>query len=177
MNPLINNKKTRWTIFCDIYFSCHINYPQEQPSGGGHPSYSQAFAISFFHTRCTSFRINSSLHTFFLRVFVIFHSSCSHAQVFGKILVHEFHIWYSHTECFLLSCYFRRSRSEKGWGILLCWSTSHRASTLPTQPPRVLTMSVHRETKYLMYYEFVILCHNYFFFTHHWYVGFLIIIC
>ena len=30
--------------------------------------------------------------------FVLFDSFCSHAPVFGKTLVHEFHIFYSHTE-------------------------------------------------------------------------------
>ena len=33
---------------------------------------------------------------------VLLHSCCSHAQVFGKTLVHEFLISYSHTEWYLL---------------------------------------------------------------------------
>ena len=32
----------------------------------------------------------------------LFHSCCSHARVFGKTLVHEFHISYSNTEWYLL---------------------------------------------------------------------------
>ena len=33
--------------------------------------------------------------------FVLFHTCCSHAPVFGKTLLHEFLISYSHTECYL----------------------------------------------------------------------------
>ena len=44
----------------------------------------------FFHDRFTSFRTHASLLTFFC-LFVLFHS-CFHARVFGKTLVHEFHI-------------------------------------------------------------------------------------
>ena len=49
--------------------------------------------------------INLSLFTFFfLCFFVVFHSCCSHSQVYGKTLVHEFPISSSHTEWnFLLS--------------------------------------------------------------------------
>ena len=38
----------------------------------------------------------------FLCFYVLFHSCISNAQVFGKTLVHEFHISYSYTECYLL---------------------------------------------------------------------------
>ena len=41
------------------------------------------------------------------RVFVLFHSCCSHEQVFGRTLVHEFPIFYSHTEWNLLSSFCR----------------------------------------------------------------------
>ena len=34
--------------------------------------------------------------------FILFHSCCSHALVFGKTLVHEFPISYSHTEFYLV---------------------------------------------------------------------------
>ena len=57
---------------------------------------------------CAPSHIHSSLLTFFLYFYVLFHSFCSHAQVFRKILVHESHISYSHTEWNLLS-----SLSEK----------------------------------------------------------------
>ena len=42
----------------------------------------------------TYFQTNASLLTFF----ILFHSSCSDARVFGKTLVHEFPINYTHTE-------------------------------------------------------------------------------
>ena len=32
----------------------------------------------------------------------LFHSCCSHASVFGKTLVHQFHISYSHTEWYFI---------------------------------------------------------------------------
>ena len=57
---------------------------------------------SFFRVRCT-FHIHSPLLTFFLCFTVLFQSCCSHVQVFGKTLVHEFPIFYSHTEWNLLS--------------------------------------------------------------------------
>ena len=66
----------------------------------------------FFRVRCTSFHIHSPLLTFFLCFIVLFQSCCSHAQVFGKTLVHEFPILYSHTEWNLLS---------SGTNTLLWW--------------------------------------------------------
>ena len=39
----------------------------------------------------------------YLCLFMLFHSCCSHARVFGKTLVHEFHISYSHTEWYILA--------------------------------------------------------------------------
>ena len=44
----------------------------------------------FFRVRCTSFHIHSPLFTFFLCFIVLFQSCCTHVQVFGKTLVHEF---------------------------------------------------------------------------------------
>ena len=41
------------------------------------------------------------LHPLF---FVFFHSCCFHAQVFGRTLLHEFHLFYSHTKWNL--CFF-----------------------------------------------------------------------
>ena len=43
-----------------------------------------------------------SLLNFFICFFVLFDPCCSHARVFGKTLVHEFPISYSHTEWYLL---------------------------------------------------------------------------
>ena len=51
----------------------------------------------FFHARFPSFHTHASLLTFFVCCFILLHSCCSHAQVFGKTLVHEFPISYSHT--------------------------------------------------------------------------------
>ena len=62
-----------------------------------------AFGTSFFcRARFTSFHPHASFLTSFFYFFVLFHSSCSHAQVFGKIPVHEFQISYSLTEWYLL---------------------------------------------------------------------------
>ena len=55
-----------------------------------------------FGVRGTSFHI-CSLLKFFLCFIVLFQSCCSHARVFGKTLVHEFLIFYSHTEWNFLS--------------------------------------------------------------------------
>ena len=43
-------------------------------------------------------------HLLFFSFSVLFHSCCFHAQVFGKILVHEFLISYSHTEWYNCKC-------------------------------------------------------------------------
>ena len=51
--------------------------------------------LFFVHT-------HAPLFTSFVCFFILFHSCCSHAQVFRKTLVHEFHISYSHTEWYLL---------------------------------------------------------------------------
>ena len=53
--------------------------------------------LLLFHIRFTSFHIHASLLTFFCFM-VLFHSCCSHVRMFGKILVHEYHISYGHTE-------------------------------------------------------------------------------
>ena len=58
----------------------------------------------------TSFHMHSPvspLLTFFLCFSVLFQSCCSHVQVFGKILVHEFPIFYSHTESLNGTCSLR----------------------------------------------------------------------
>ena len=59
--------------------------------------------LFFSRAHFTSFYTRSSLLTFFFCFFVLFHSSCSHARVFEKTLLHEFHISSSHTECI---CFF-----------------------------------------------------------------------
>ena len=64
--------------------------------------------LHFFRVRFASFRAHSSLLAFFLCFFIFFHSCCSRARVFGKTLVHEFPISYSHTEWYL---FFFRQRN------------------------------------------------------------------
>ena len=59
------------------------------------PSYMQVGRRDFFFFRAlsSSFHIHSSSHLiYFLGFCVLLHDCCSHAQVFGKTLVHEFHI-------------------------------------------------------------------------------------
>ena len=53
--------------------------------------------LHFVRARFTSVHAHASLLVFF-SFSVLFHSCCSHAQVFGKTLLHEFLISYSHTE-------------------------------------------------------------------------------
>ena len=72
----------------------------------------QSDRTGLFRVRCTSFHIHFPLLTFFLCFIVLFQSCCSHAQVFGKTLVHEFPIFYNHTEWNLLS---------SGTNTLLWW--------------------------------------------------------
>ena len=51
--------------------------------------------------------------------FVLFHSYCSHARVFGKTLVHDFPISCSHTEWYLL---FHSVKAMNNWK----WSLLHK---------------------------------------------------
>ena len=56
----------------------------------------------FFRAHCAFFNFNSYVLTLFTCFFVSFQSCCSHAQVFGRTLVHEFHFLYCHTDRNLL---------------------------------------------------------------------------
>ena len=58
--------------------------------------------LLFFRAGFASFHTHVTLLTFFVCFFILFHSCCSHARVFGKTLVHEFPISYSPTEWYLL---------------------------------------------------------------------------
>ena len=58
--------------------------------------------LFFSSARFTSFHTHASLLTFFVCFFVLFHSCYSHARVFGKTLVHEFHVSYSNIEFYFL---------------------------------------------------------------------------
>ena len=55
-----------------------------------------------FRSHFASFHTHASLLTFFVCFFILFHSCCSHARVFGKTLAHKFPLSYSHTEWYLL---------------------------------------------------------------------------
>ena len=64
----------------------------------------------FFRGRFTSFHTHASLLTLFC-FFILFHSCCSHARVFRKTLLHEFPIYYRHTEWYFLffrQCSYKR---------------------------------------------------------------------
>ena len=54
-----------------------------------------------FRTRFDYFHTRASLLTFFFCFFVLFHSCRFHAPVFGRTLMHEFHISDSHYESYL----------------------------------------------------------------------------
>ena len=64
-------------LFVNIVFKLHGDGPSD-----------------FFHAIFTSFHTHASLLTFFVCFFILFHSCCSSAHVFGKTLLHEFHISY-----------------------------------------------------------------------------------
>ena len=66
---------------------------------------------SFVRACFASFHSHSSLLTIFVCLIVLFRSCCSRAWVFGKTLVHEFPMSYSHTEWYLLFFARRNSRS------------------------------------------------------------------
>ena len=69
----------------------------QQPRRKMGMSYSLGFWALIFRARINSFHARPSLLIFF-SLFVLFHSFCSHSQVFGNTLVHEFPISYSHTK-------------------------------------------------------------------------------
>ena len=61
-------------------------------------------AIFIFYPARGSRWIYFSILMFFHFFLFLFHCCCSHVQVFGKALVHEFPIFYSHTWHCLLFC-------------------------------------------------------------------------
>ena len=101
---------------------------------------------SFFRVHCASFHNHSPLLIFFLCCIVLFQSCCSHAQVFGKTLLHEFSIFYSHTEWNLLS---------SGTNTLLWWRACFKKlnykqtnSTLPVEVlPTIVRVSDFKKWK------------------------------
>ena len=68
--------------------------------GGGRPERQFRPSELFFRASFTSFFTHSSHLTFFC-FFVLFHSCCYHSRMFGKTLLHELHIFYSHTEWYI----------------------------------------------------------------------------
>ena len=88
------------------------------------------FRFTFFHT-------HSCRLTFFC-FFVLFHSCSSHAGVFGKTLVHEFHISYCHTEWYLL---FSDSATINAHRAGAIWYKYERAGILVTQNEKKLGYS------------------------------------
>ena len=69
--------------------------------------------LLFFRARFAFFHTQASLLTSFVCFFILFHYCCSHAQVFGKTLVHELPISYSHTEWYLH--FFRSVKAMNNW--------------------------------------------------------------
>ena len=69
--------------------------------------------------RWTYFHIHSPLLAIFLSVFVLLKSCCSHAQVFGRTLVHESLIFYCQIEWNLLSSLYDNSENILKVGGLL----------------------------------------------------------
>ena len=69
----------------------------------------------FFHASFTAFHTLFSLLNFFC-YFVLFHSCFSHARVFGKTLMHEFLIFYPHTEQYLLFSYSATTNAQCVFG-------------------------------------------------------------
>ena len=66
----------------------------------------------FFRACCASFHTHASFLAFFVCIFVLFHSCCSHALVFGKTLLHQLIMFYSHTEWYFP--FFKRRNSLFG---------------------------------------------------------------
>ena len=84
----------------------------------------------FFRALFTSFHTHASLLTVFICLFVLFHSCCSHVRMFGKTLVHEFPISYSHTEWSLRFSLFGARGTKQLWPIYRHCSWSGRWSHL-----------------------------------------------
>ena len=77
------------------------NTPARIPHFLCHSEWNFLFDLSCILTsRFASFHTDASLLTFF-SFFILYHFCCSHALVFGKTLMHAFHISYSHTEWYL----------------------------------------------------------------------------
>ena len=61
----------------------------------------------------------SRVSSYILRLFILFHSCCSHAELLFTTLVHEFHILYNH----VLSSFWDDSENYLKWSLLiLTWN-------------------------------------------------------
>ena len=78
--------------------------------------------ICFVPMHFISFHTHASPLTIFVCFFIVFHSWCFHSRVFGKTLVHEFQISYTHTEWFLL---FSRGEIVLAWPKLRLSKSNH----------------------------------------------------
>ena len=98
--------------------------------------------LLFFRARLAFFHIQASLLTSFVCFFILFHSCCSHTHMFGKTLVHEFPISYSHTEWYLP--FFALWRQWIiGNGALLNKSYYYLGGNDPSsRQPRVISYSI-----------------------------------
>ena len=88
-----------FSIFCKIKQFIIIVFwiGNNRPSG---------FLFTFVPALLLSILTPLLILTKFVCFFILFHSCCSHAKVFGKTLVHEFHISSSRTEWYLF--FFRQ---------------------------------------------------------------------
>ena len=96
-------------ILCLLSFNFHQVVSDSPP---GLHSFSCSLYFSLYSP------LSLTLSTCFIVLAVPIRFCCSHARVFGKILVHEFPISYSHTEWNLLSS-LSFDRLCFGWGVLL----------------------------------------------------------
>ena len=69
-------------------------------------------AVLFFHS-------HASLLSVFVCLIVLFHSCCSHAWVFGKTLLHDFPISYSHNEWYFVFSLFGARETKHAQRTLL----------------------------------------------------------
>ena len=104
----------------------------------------------FFRARFTSFHTRSYLLTFYFCFFVLFHSCCSRARVFGKTLVSEFHVSNNHTEL-----YFHFLRGE----IVLGRSVSYQSIS-----NHLLIVEFNSFYYCVYYYGIMVITNSYFFY-------------
>ena len=90
--------------------------------------------LLFFSCPLYLFPTDSSLLTFFVCFFILFHSCCSHARVFGKTLVHELPISYSHA-FWKMHSFFRETTWSK-WSKCRLSKTNYNNNNLQSSSRR-----------------------------------------